>query len=150
MKFQTTILQSGKNTTGIEVPPEVVEALGSGKRPAVTVTLRGYTYRNTVAVMGGKYMLSVSAEVREKAGLAGGDEVEVELQLDSAPREVELPEDVAAALAAQPEAKRFFDSISYSQKRWFVMPIGDAKTPETRQRRIEEAVGMLKEGKGQR
>ena len=148
MPFRTTILQTGKTATGIEVPDEVVAALGAGKRPAVQVTLNGYTYRSTVAVMGGKYMLPVSAEVRQASGVAGGDEVDVELALDTAPREVTVPPDFAQALDAEPAARACFDGLSYSLKRRHVLGIEDAKTPETRQRRIEKAIAQLREGRG--
>jgi len=145
MKFRATILQAGKTATGIEVPPEVVEALGSGKRPAVRVTINGYAYRSTVAVMGGKFMLPLSAENRAGAGAGGGDEVEVELELDAAPREVALPDDFSGALDAEPAARAFFEGLSFSQKRWFVEPVGQAKTAETRERRIAKAIEMLRE-----
>ncbi len=147
MKFRTKILQAGKTATGIEVPPDVVEALGSGKRPAVRVTINGYVYRSTVAVMGGMFMLPLSAENRAGAGAAGGDEVEVDLELDTAPREVALPEDFSAALDAEPVARAFFEGLSFSHKRGFVEPIGQAKTPETRKRRIAKAIEMLREGR---
>lgn len=149
MKFRTTILQSGRNT-GIEVPAEVIGALGNGKRPAVRVTVNGYTYRNTVAVMGGKYLISLSAEHRAAGGVSGGDEVEVELVLDAEPREVDVPADFAAALDAEPAARAFFDGLSYSQRRWFVLGIEEAKKPQTRVRRIEKAVERLRDGRGQR
>jgi hypothetical protein len=123
VRFRTTILQSGKTATGIRVPDEIVEALGSGRRPAVKVTINGYTYRSTVAVMGGDYMIGVSAENRGAAGVAGGDEVDVELELDTAPREVVVPEDFAAALDAEPAARRTFDGLSYSNKSWHVLSI---------------------------
>ncbi len=106
MRFHARILQSGPNTTGIEVPDEVVEAVGSGRRPAVRVTVNGYTYRSTVAVMGGRSMVSLSAEHRSRAGVAGGDEVDVDLALDTAPREVTVPPDLAAALDAEQETRR--------------------------------------------
>jgi hypothetical protein len=108
MRFQTTLLQSGKTATGLQVPPEVVERLGSGKWPAVSVTLRGQTYRSTIAPMGGVYMLPVSAEIRRITGIGGGDAVDVEVELDTAPREVSIPPDFAAALDAEPEAGTFF------------------------------------------
>src|SRR3712207_4820847 len=99
MRFRTEIRQGeSKNVTGIEVPPDVVQALGAGKRPSVKVTINGYTYRSTVAVMGGRYMVGVSAETRDKAKVAGGDVVDVELELDTAPREVSVPADFAEAL----------------------------------------------------
>ena len=125
------ILQSGLTATGIQVPEEVVEALGAGRRPAVKVTVNGYTYRSTVAVMGGAYMISLSAEHRA----AGGEEVDVDLDLDTAPREVSVPADFAAALDAEPAARRTFDGLSYSNRSWHVLQVEGAKTEQTRQRR---------------
>ena len=148
--FRATLLQGGKTATGIHVPDEIVERLGSGKRPAVKATIGSHTYRSTLGSMGGRTMLPVSAENRRLAGIAAGDELDVALELDTAPREVTVPDDFAAALAPHAEARRFFDGLSYSQKRWFVLPIEEAKKPETRQRRIEKAVEMLREGKAQR
>lgn len=145
MKFRATLLQSGKTATGIQVPPEVVEQLGSSKRPAVSVTLRGHTYRSTIAPMGGVYMLPVSAEIRRITGLAGGEAVDVEVTLDTAPREVSLPSDLAAALDAEPEAQRYFQSLSYTNKQRIVLPIEQAKTAETRQRRIAQSVQALRD-----
>jgi Bacteriocin-protection, YdeI or OmpD-Associated/Domain of unknown function (DUF1905) len=147
MRFRTTIQQSGKTATGIQVPDEVVEALGSGRRPAVKVTINGYTYRNTVAVIGGVYMVGVSAEHRAGAGVAGGDEVDVDVELDTAPREVAVPADFAAALNAEPNARRTFDGLSYSNKSWHVLQVTGAKTDETRQRRIAKSVDLLKQGR---
>jgi hypothetical protein len=147
MKFRAVIQLGGKTATGLQVPPEVVASLGSGKRPAVQVTINGYTYRSTVATMGGEFMLPVSAEVREGAGIAAGDEVEVEIALDSEPREVRVPPDLADALERDADAKRFFEGLSYSNKRRVVLQIEDAKTPETRQRRIAKAVSTLHESK---
>jgi hypothetical protein len=150
MKFNTTITQGEKTATGIRVPDDVIAALGSGKRPSVRVTLNGYTYRTTVAVMGGAFMFGVSADVRKKAGVAGGDQVDVEIELDTEPREVTVPEDLQQALADDPEARQFFDGLSYSHKSAYVLWIESAKKDETRQRRIPEAVRMLKEGRRQR
>lgn len=147
MRFRTTILQGDKTATGIRVPTEIVEALGAGKRPKVLVTIRGYTYRNSVAVMGGDYMIGVSAENRAGAGVAGGDEVDVDIELDTAPREVTEPADFAAALDADPAARRTFDSLSYSNKSWHVLQIVGAKTDETRQRRIAKSIAALSEGR---
>ncbi len=147
MRFRTTILQTDKTATGVEVPAEVVEALGGGKRPPVRVTINGYTYRNTVAVYGGVYMLGVSAEHRSGSGVKGGDVVDIELELDTAPREVTVPEDFGAALDAEPAARRTFDGLSYSNKSWHVLQVTGAKTDETRQRRIAKSVEMLKEGR---
>jgi len=147
MRFRTTILQGGKTATGIQVPDEVVEALGSGRRPAVKVTINGYTYRSTVAVVGGRYMVGVSAENRAGAGVAGGDEVDVDMELDTAPREVAVPSDLAAALDAEPAARRTFDGLSYSNRSWHVLQVTGAKTEETRQRRIAKSVDVLKQGR---
>ncbi len=147
MKFRATILLGGKTATGIRVPPEVVAGLGPGKRPAVRVTIGGHTYRSSVASMGGEFMLPVSAENRAAAGIAAGDEVEVDIELDGEPREVTLPPDFRDALDRDTGARRFFEGLSYSRKRWYVLPIEEAKTPETRQRRIDKAVVMLHEGR---
>lgn len=147
MKFHTTLLLGGKTATGIEVPPEVVAALGSSKKPAVQVTINGYTYRSTIATMGGKFMLPVSAEVRAAAGIEAGDTVEVELELDTEKREVTVPADFAAALNQDAQAKTFFAGLSYSNQRRHILAIEEAKTAETRQRRIEKALATLREGK---
>lgn len=147
MRFRTTVHLGGKTATGIQVPDEVVAALGAGKRPPVHVTINSYTYRGTVAPMGGEFWIPVSAEVREHSGVAAGDEVDVELQLDTAPREVVVPPDFAAALAADSDAQRFFDGLSYSNKRRLVLQIEGAKTEETRQRRIATTVDKLREGR---
>jgi len=147
MRFRTTIVQSGKNTTGIQVPDEVVEALGSGRRPAVKVTVNGYSYRSTVASMSGVFMVSLSAEHRAGAGVGGGDEVEVDLELDSAPREVTVPPELVAALDAEPAARATFDGLSYSNKSWHVLQVTGARTEETRQRRIARSVDALKQGR---
>lgn len=147
MRFTTTLELGGKTATGFRVPPDVVEALGKGKRPPVLVTINGHTYRNTVAVYGDVYMLGVAAEHRAAAGVEAGDRIDVELELDTAPREVEVPADFAAALDAEPEARRFFESLSYSNKRRFTYSIEDAKSAETRQRRIDKSVQQLREGR---
>ncbi len=147
MRFRTTILQSGKTATGIRVPDEVVESLGAGKRPPVTVTINGVSYRNTIAVMDGAYMVGVSAENRAATGVKGGDEVDVDIELDTAPRTIDVPEDLAAALAADPRARATFDALSNSNKGWHVLQVTGAKTDETRQRRIAKSVASLREGK---
>ena len=147
MRFRTTLLQNDKTATGIRVPDDVVESLGKGKRPPVRVTINGYTYRSTIAVMGGDYMVGVSADNRAGAGVRGGDEIDVDIELDTAPREVSVPPDFAAALDAEPDARRTFDGLSYSNKSWHVLQIEGAKTDETRQRRIGKSVEALREGR---
>jgi hypothetical protein len=112
MRFRATLETEGKTATGINVPAEVVDALGGGRRPRVAVTINGHTYRSSVAVLGGRYMLGVSAENRAAAGVEGGDTVDVELELDTAPREVTVPPDFAEALAAAPAARTTFDGLS--------------------------------------
>ena len=150
MRFRTTLLTTGKTAAGFVVPDEVMAGLGAGKKPAVNVTINGHTYRSTVATIDGRPMIGVSAENRAAAGVSGGEEMAVELALDTAPRTVEVPGDFASALAAEPRAKAFFDGLNYSERRWFVLGIADAKTPETRQRRIEKFVARLLEGRGVR
>ncbi len=142
--FKAKVLQTGKNTTGIPVPLPIVEALGAGKRPPVRVTINGYSYRTTVGVMGGKLLLSVSAEVRAAAGVAGGDAVEVGLALDTAPREVPVPVELRKALERDAAAWRAFDALSPSRKQRYTLPIEKAKTAETRQRNVEKALGELR------
>lgn len=146
MKFKTKIIQSGNNT-GINVPENVIESLNAGKKPPVKITLNKYTYRSSVAVMSGKYMVSLSAENRKNANVAGGDELEVNIELDTEPRTVELPPDFKKALDKNSTAKKNFESLSISKKKYLVLPVLDAKTDETRIRRIEKAVELLKNGK---
>lgn len=147
MRFRATLQLGGKTATGIEVPTEVVESLGSGKRPPVRVTIKGHTYRTTVAPMGGRFMLPVSSDNRTSAGVAAGDEVDVDIALDTEPREVSVPPDLAEALDAEPDAKQYFDGLPYSHKLRHVLAIEGAKTAETRQRRVAKAVSALREGR---
>jgi hypothetical protein len=141
MKFTATILLSGKTATGIEVPEHIVEGLGGGRRAAVNVTINGYQYRSTVAPMGGVFMLPISAEHRAAAGVNAGDNVLVTLTLDTEERTLTVPVDFRKALAGDAKALRCFDGLSYSRKQRFTLPIEQARTPETRARRIEKAVG---------
>jgi Bacteriocin-protection, YdeI or OmpD-Associated/Domain of unknown function (DUF1905) len=147
VKFRSTLLLGGKTATGIKVPDHIVVALGSSKRPMVVVTIGTFTYRSSIVPRDGAFMLPVSAEVRAGAGIAAGDEVDVEVQLDTAPREVTVPADFAAALDGCAEARTFFDGLSYSNQLRHVLSIESAKTPETRARRIEKSVSELRAGK---
>ena len=147
MRFRTTIMAAGKTAAGFEVPAEVVQALGAGRRPPVRVTINGYTYRNTVAVMGGTYMIGVSNEHRTASGARAGDVVDIDLELDTAPREVAVPPELAAALAADPAARATFEGLSYSNKSWHALQVTGAKTEETRQRRIAKSIEALREGR---
>jgi hypothetical protein len=147
MRFRTTLLLAGKTATGMRVPDEVVEALGAGKRPPVRVTINGYTYRNTIAVYGDEYLVGVSAEHRAGAGVEAGDEVDVDIELDTATREVTIPADLASALEADPAARRTFDGLSYSNRNYIVSQVEGAKSDETRQRRIVKSIEALREGR---
>ena len=147
MRFRAKVELGGKTATGIEVPAAVVAKLGSSKRPAVSVTINRYTYRSTVAPMGGRFMLPVSAQVREAADVAAGDRVDIDIELDQAPREVTVPADFARALARDPAARRFFDGLSFSNQQRTVISIEAAKTAETRARRIAKAVSTMREGR---
>lgn len=144
MEFTTTVLQARKTATGLPVPAEVIDALGSGKRPPVVVTLNGgYTYRSTVGVMDEQFLVPLSAEHRAASGLAAGDTVTVSLVVDAQPRTVDLPEDLAAALT-EAGVRAAFDTLSNSRQRALVDPVVQAKAPETRLRRIEKAVESLR------
>ena len=143
MKFQTALLQIGNNV-GVHVPDDVVEALGAGKKPPVVITINDdYTWRSTVAVMGGKYLVSFSAAHRAASGYTGGDDVEVTIEVDDAPRLVEVPDELQAALDATPGAQAAFDALSNSRKKLLTVPITDAKADETRERRVVKAIAEL-------
>ncbi|HEY0402790.1 MAG TPA: YdeI/OmpD-associated family protein [Blastococcus sp.] len=147
MRFRTVVELGGKTATGLPVPAEVVAGLGAGKRPAVRVTVGPHTYRSTIAPRGGVFMLPLSAENRAGAGVAAGDEVEVAVELDDEPREVTVPGDLAAALAADHAARAEFGGLPYSHQLRHVLAIEGAKAAETRQRRVEKAVEMLRGGR---
>jgi hypothetical protein len=144
--FETTVAASGNNT-GIEVPGDLIEQLAAGKRPPVLVNVNGYEYRNTVAVMGGRHMISISAAVRNATGLKGGDPIRVTLTVADTAREVKVPPDFAAALAADERAGAFFGKLSNSMQRYHVDNINGAKSADTRQRRIDKAVALFLDGK---
>jgi hypothetical protein len=144
--FETTVAASGNNT-GIVVPGEAIEQLAAGKRPPVLVNVNGYEYRNTVAVMGDRHMISISADVRKATGLKGGDPIRVTLTVADTPREVNVPADFAAALAADERAKAFFEKLSNSMQRYHLDNINAAKSADTRQRRIDKALALFLDGK---
>jgi GrpB-like predicted nucleotidyltransferase (UPF0157 family) len=146
VSFDSTLSAIGNNT-GIEVPDEKIAELGVGKRPAVVVNVNGYEYRNTIGVMGGKHLVSVSAAIRKETGLRGGDPIHVTLVLADSPREIEIPADFETALTKAPEARTFFGTLSNSLQRYHVDSINSAKTDETRQRRIDKAIATLVAGK---
>ena len=145
MRFETTMFLSGNNT-GIEVPPEVVESFGAGKRPPVVVTVNGYEYRSTIAPMGGLFLIPFSSDKRAATGIRGGDPIVVDLELDTAPRTVDVPDDLAIALDATPGAREAWERLSPSHKKAHVTAIEGAKAAETRQRRIAKAIEALTGG----
>ena len=143
MHLSTELTATGGTTTGIRIPEEAVAALGGGNRPKVVATVNGHTWRTSIARMSGAFWLGVSAENRAAAGLGAGDLLELDLELDAAPRAVDVPEDLAAALAADPLAKAAFDALPYSQQRQHVLALEEAKRPETRARRVTSTIGKL-------
>jgi len=145
--IRVKVLQTGKTACGIEIPATVVAGLGASRKPAVKATLNGYTYRSSLAMMSGKFMLSVSADVRAHSGVKAGDTVDLQLVLDTEPREVAMPPDFTLALDRDLTAKRAFGQLSYSNQRRLVIAIEAAKAPATRERRIEKTVDSLREGR---
>jgi Bacteriocin-protection, YdeI or OmpD-Associated/Domain of unknown function (DUF1905) len=144
MKFRSYV-EPPEPMRGLEVPPEVVEALGGGKRPAVTITINGHSWKSRVVIMRGRYLLGLSNANRKAAGVMAGDEVEVEVEIDTEPRAVVEPADFARALNADPAAGAAYDRLSYSRKRVHALAIESAKKAETRQRLIEKALAMLRD-----
>ncbi len=147
MKFRTTVQLEGKTATGLLVPPEVVTGLGGSKKPAVTVTLNGFSYRSSIAARGDRFLIPVSADIRRQSGVSAGDEVEVDIEIDAAPREITVPTDFAERLDAEPEVRAFFDGLSYSNKSVHTLSIDQAKTAETRARRVDKAMDTLRHGR---
>ena len=143
LKFSTILLQAGKTATGIKIPDEIIEKLGAGKKPAIKVTINNFTYRSTVAVMGGAYMVGVSSENREGAKVKSGDKINVTIELDTEERVLEVPPDFQKMLTKNATAKNKFESLSYSGKRALVAPVANGKTEETRNRNIEKALKIL-------
>ncbi|HEY5134328.1 MAG TPA: YdeI/OmpD-associated family protein [Candidatus Nanopelagicales bacterium] len=146
VEFSAELALNGKTATGIEVPPNVIESLNGGKRPAVVVEFGGYSYRTTIGVMGGRHLIPVSAEHRGAAGVQAGDQLRVQLTLDDAPRDIEVPSDLAEALKASPDAGRAFEALSPSNKKRHVLSVSGAKTDETRQRRLAKVIDELESG----
>jgi hypothetical protein len=144
MRFTAELQQQGRTATGFEVPQKVVDGLGGGKRPKVTVTVNGRTYRSSVAPMGGSNWVGVSAENRALTGAVGGRTYDVDLELDTAPRVVEVPAELAEALALDGAARVAWDKLSYSHQRQHTLAIDGAKAAETRARRVEKTLEALR------
>jgi hypothetical protein len=147
MKFEAELESAGKTAAGFQVPAEIVEGLGGGGHPKVVVTVDGYTFRTSIAKMGDRYMFGVSGERRQETGLEVGQVHRVQLQLDTAPREIEVPDDLATALSAEPAAQAFFEGLSYSKQSWHVFQVTGAKKAETRAARVEKSVAMLRDSR---
>ncbi|WP_199429534.1 YdeI/OmpD-associated family protein [Qaidamihabitans albus] len=147
MRFRAELESTGRTAAGFEVPEPVVEELGGGGHPKVAVTVNGFTFRTSIAKMGGRYLLGVSAARREEAGIEAGQVLDVDVELDTAPRELDVPDDLAAALAADAKAKAFWDTLSHSKQSWHVHQVTSAKKAETRASRVEKSVAMLREGR---
>jgi hypothetical protein len=147
IQFSSQLLARGP-AAAVVLDDAQVAAVGEGaKRFPVVATVNGYTWRTSVARMGGEFLVGLPREVRSGAGVAAGDDVEVVLELDTAPRGVEVPAALAAALAADPQAKVIFDGLAFTHRKEYARWIAEAKRDETRQRRVEQAVVMIKEGK---
>ena len=145
--FSTIVGSDDPSSLFIVVPPEVMAALSEKKRPPVRVTLNGdYTYRSTVAVYGGRYLLPLRREIREACGLEAGMPLDVTLALDEEPRTLEIPSDLAAAFAGDPEARALFDKLSFTHRKEYVEWINGAKREATRSRRVAQTLGMLRDG----
>jgi hypothetical protein len=147
MRFRAELQATGRTTTGFQVPDDFVEALGGGGHPKVAVTVKGYRFRTSIARMGGDFWLGVSGERREAAGVRAGEVLDVEVELDTAPREAELPDDLAGALAEDPAAKAFWDTLSHSKQMWHVTQVTSAKKADTRAARVAKSVAILREGR---
>ena len=144
MNLRAELQRTGGNTTGFEVPGDFVASLDGGGRPKVVVTVNGYTFRSSIAKMGGSYWLGVSAERRAAGNLGGGETYDLDIELDTAPRVIEVPDDLRAALDAEPAANDTWQKLSYSHQRQHVEAITSAKAPETRARRVAKAMEMLR------
>ncbi len=147
MRLTAELASTGGNTTGFRIPDEFVAELGGGARPKVAVTVNGFQFRSSIARMGGEYWLGVSAERRAAGKMTAGDVLELDVVLDTQERTIDVPEDLAAALAREPAARAFFDGLSFSNKRYHVEQITGAKTAATRERRVAKAVQTLSEGR---
>ena len=149
MKFRAEV-EPHERMRGLEVPREVVEALGGGKRPPVTITINGHAWKSRVAIMRGRHLIGLSNANRAAGRLVVGEEVEVELALDTEPRVVIEPADLARALDADPVARAAYDRLAHTHRRGLVLGIEGAKKPETRARRVERAVARLRSASQER
>lgn len=147
MRLTAELEATGGTTTGFRIPDVFVDELGGGSRPKVVVSVNGRTFRTSIARMGDEFWLGLSSARRTEAGVSAGDVLDLDITLDTAPREVDVPDDLAEALAVEPEAKAFWDTLSYSKQRWHAEQVTSAKKAETRAARVEKSVAMLREGR---
>jgi bifunctional DNA-binding transcriptional regulator/antitoxin component of YhaV-PrlF toxin-antitoxin module len=145
VKLRAKALLAGKTATGIVVPDAFVDALGGGHHPKVRATVNGEVYRGSIVRMGGRFMLGLPAEFRERAGIAAGDTLDLDIVLDDAPRVVELPAELKRAMAKDAAAKRGWKALSYTKQREIALAIEGAKKPETRARRVDKALAELRQ-----
>lgn len=150
MRFDAELRLNGKTATGIPVPERVIDGLAGGRRPHVTVSLNGYTFQTSLGTMSGQVLIPVSGIVRAAAGIEAGDRLDVEIELATQSTQVEVPQDLHAALAAEPDASAFFAGLTASQQRGYTEWIEQARKPETRQRRLEATVDALREHRSRR
>jgi len=143
MRLTVRLERHGASATGIEIPAQTVAALGAGGHPKVRATLGGYTYRTSIGRMGGRYLLPVSAEVRTRAGVRAGDQLDLELEVDADARTVEVPEDLAHALGADPVARAAFDRLPVGARRRHALSVATAKAADTRARRVRKILDQL-------
>ena len=144
----TTTLVARGSTAAIVLGDEQAAAVGEGaKRSPVRATVNGYSWRTTVTPMGGETLLGLNRAVRESAGVEAGDTVEVAVELDTAPREVDVPEALASALDGDPAAKATFEALAFTHRKEYASWVADAKRLETRARRVTQALEMLRDRK---
>ncbi len=147
MAFTFSGILQEEGGTFVEIPAHILAALGTRKRPPIRVVINGVELRTTIAVYGGRSYIGIRRDIREAAQVAPGEAIEVSLERDDQPRTVDLPEDLAAALAADPEARRIFEGLSFTNRTEYVAWVLAAKQSTTRQQRVAEAAGLLKSGR---
>ena len=147
IRLSTTLVPRGA-AAAIVLDDEQVTAVGEGaRRFPVVATVNGYSWRTSVVRMGGEFLVGLNRDVRRQAGVEAGDAVEVGLELDTAPRVVDVPEALAEALAADAQARAFFDGLAYTHRKEYAQWIAEAKRENTRERRVARAIEMLREGR---
>jgi len=144
MKLRLELRGHGGNTAGFEIPDEVIDELGGGRRPKVVVTVGTHTWRSSIANMGGTFMLGVSMANREAAGVSAGETLDVDIELDTAPRTVDVPSELAGELERDASARAVWDSWSFTRQQEAARSLTEAKKPETRARRLEKVLAELR------